>query len=58
MLDIPNMGETSKRSFDFLPLSIRLETLGGVATPLVLRGFEADMASYCDDYYADYYDGC
>jgi hypothetical protein len=29
---------TSKRTFGFLPLSIRLETLGGVATPLVLRG--------------------
>jgi hypothetical protein len=27
-----------KRTFDFLPLSIRVETLGGVATPLVLRG--------------------
>lgn len=32
------MKPVSKRSFDFLPLSIRLETLGGVATPLVLRG--------------------
>jgi len=28
----------TKRNFEFLPLSIRLETLGGVATPLVLRG--------------------
>jgi hypothetical protein len=27
-----------KRTFEFLPLSIRLETLGGVATPMVLRG--------------------
>lgn len=32
------MAEFPKREFDFLPLSIRLETLGGVATPLVLRG--------------------
>ncbi len=27
-----------KKSFQYLPLSIRLGTLGGVATPLVLRG--------------------
>jgi molecular chaperone DnaK len=26
------------RRFKFLPLSIKLETLGGIATPLVLRG--------------------
>jgi hypothetical protein len=32
------MTEASTRRFEFLPLSIRLETLGGVATPLVLRG--------------------
>jgi molecular chaperone DnaK (HSP70) len=30
--------EAAARSFDFLPLTIRLETFGGVATPLVLRG--------------------
>lgn len=30
--------DKSKRIFEFLPLSIRLETLGGVATPVVLRG--------------------
>ena len=28
----------ANQTFDFLPLTIRLETLGGVATPLVLRG--------------------
>lgn len=27
-----------KRKFDYLPLTVRLETRGGVATPLVLRG--------------------
>jgi len=32
------MEQVPKRKFEFLPLSIRLETLGGVATPLVLRG--------------------
>src|SRR5271170_4983735 len=32
------MEPDSKRTFEFLPLSIRLETRGGVATPLVLRG--------------------
>jgi len=32
------MEKTSKRAFEFLPLSIRIATLGGVATPLVLRG--------------------
>jgi hypothetical protein len=30
--------KNTPRRFDFLPLSIRLETRGGVATPLVLRG--------------------
>jgi hypothetical protein len=29
---------SAKRRFDYLPLTIRLETAGGVATPLVLRG--------------------
>jgi len=29
---------TRKSGFDYLPLSIRVETAGGVATPLVLRG--------------------
>ncbi|MGB9254076.1 MAG: Hsp70 family protein [Candidatus Korobacteraceae bacterium] len=28
----------TRRSFDYLPLTVRLETAGGVATPLVLRG--------------------
>ncbi len=28
----------ARREFQFLPVSLRLETLGGVATPLVLRG--------------------
>lgn len=28
----------SPRQFNFLPLSLHLETLGGIATPLVLRG--------------------
>jgi hypothetical protein len=32
------MKAASNPSFDFLPLSIRIETLGGVATPLLLRG--------------------
>jgi hypothetical protein len=32
------MGNITERKFEFLPLTIRLETLGGVATPLVLRG--------------------
>jgi len=32
------MDTNSKPDFKFLPLSIRLETLGGVATPLILRG--------------------
>jgi hypothetical protein len=29
---------TSGKRFEFLPLSIRIATLGGIATPLVLRG--------------------
>jgi hypothetical protein len=32
------MFEKNSYSFSFLPLTIRLETLGGVATPLLLRG--------------------
>jgi len=32
------MPEKKSRTFDYLPLTIRLETLGGIATPLVLRG--------------------
>jgi hypothetical protein len=32
------MAETKSRTFAFLPLTVRLETLGNVATPLVLRG--------------------
>lgn len=32
------MAAMSKRTFRFLPLTIRIETLGGVGTPLVLRG--------------------
>jgi hypothetical protein len=32
------MEQTTKRRFRFLPLTVRLETVGGVATPLVLRG--------------------
>jgi hypothetical protein len=32
------MENGKKRNFDYLPLSIRLETLGQIATPLVLRG--------------------
>jgi molecular chaperone DnaK len=32
------MEQASKRIFEFLPLSIRLETQGEIATPLVLRG--------------------
>src|ERR1035441_10747680 len=32
------MNQHNKKSFEFLPLSVRIETLGGVATPLVLRG--------------------
>lgn len=28
----------NKRSFKYLPLSVHIETLGGIATPLVLRG--------------------
>src|ERR1700759_4333457 len=32
------MNVETQRRFEFLPLSLRLETLGGVATPLVLRG--------------------
>ena len=32
------MAKQVRRSFDFLPLTIRLETRGGVGTPLVLRG--------------------
>ena len=32
------MANSDKRKFSYLPLSIRLETLGGIATPLVLRG--------------------
>ncbi len=32
------MEQATSRRFRFLPLTIRLETLGGVATPLALRG--------------------
>lgn len=32
------MSDRQKRIFEFLPLSIHLETKGGLATPLVLRG--------------------
>jgi len=32
------MAQADLRSFPFLPLTIRIETLGGIATPLVLRG--------------------
>lgn len=32
------MDNNNKRTFDYLPLSIRLETLGKIATPLILRG--------------------
>lgn len=32
------MTPSSRRTFEFLPLSIRLETSGGIATPVVLRG--------------------
>jgi hypothetical protein len=32
------MSQGNLRSFAFLPLTIRIETLGGIATPLVLRG--------------------
>ena len=32
------MEQTTKRRFRFLPLTVRLETVGGVATPLALRG--------------------
>lgn len=32
------MSQENLRSFPFLPLTIRIETLGGIATPLVLRG--------------------
>lgn len=32
------MSQANLRSFPFLPLTIRIETLGGIATPLVLRG--------------------
>jgi hypothetical protein len=28
----------NKRSFKYLPLSVHIETLGGIATPLILRG--------------------
>lgn len=32
------MSQKNPRTFPFLPLTIRIETLGGIATPLVLRG--------------------
>src|ERR1035441_9952524 len=32
------MEQKNNRRFRFLPLTIRLETVGGVATPLILRG--------------------
>ena len=32
------MSQENLRSFPFLPLTIRIETLGGIATPFVLRG--------------------
>ena len=32
------MKENPSRTFEFLPLTIRIGTLGGVATPLILRG--------------------
>jgi len=32
------MAESQKRTYDFLPLSLMVETQGGVATPVVLRG--------------------
>ena len=32
------MNTSEQTNFEFLPLSIRIETLGGVATPVVLRG--------------------
>src|SRR6266496_443650 len=32
------MSQPKRRTFPFLPLTIRIETLGGIATPLVLRG--------------------
>ena len=32
------MDKTSKRTFEIAPLTIRLETAGGVVTPLVPRG--------------------
>lgn len=28
----------NKRSFKYVPLSVHIETVGGIATPLVLRG--------------------
>jgi len=41
------MDEARPRVFEFLPLTIRLDTLGGVATPLVLRGTPLP-ATRCD----------
>lgn len=32
------MADEPTRQYEFLPLSIRIATVGGVATPLVLRG--------------------
>jgi hypothetical protein len=32
------MKTENRRTFEYLPLSIRIETAGGVATPVVLRG--------------------
>ncbi len=32
------MSKKNQNTFSFLPLSIRMETVGGIATPLVLRG--------------------
>lgn len=33
-----NKTEKQRRQFEYLPLSLHIETLGGLATPLVLRG--------------------
>lgn len=30
--------DINRRSFKYLPLSVHIETSGGIATPLVLRG--------------------
>ena len=32
------MAKKDQNTFSFLPLTIRMETVGGIATPLVLRG--------------------